>query len=87
MTRLIGKRALVTGGSRGIGAAIARQLEVQTSRGTVQADLSYSGAIYASVDAASVGLAVTPEHYTDLIAIGRLEGVRTGATLPGFGQR
>jgi proline racemase len=51
--------------------AIARQLEVQTSRGTVQADLSYSGAIYASVDAASVGLAVTPEHYTDLIAIGR----------------
>jgi proline racemase len=51
--------------------AITRGLEVQTSRGTVRADLSYSGAIYASVDAASVGLTVTPEHYTELIAIGR----------------
>ncbi|MHA6669311.1 proline racemase family protein [Homoserinimonas sp. A447] len=51
--------------------AIVRDIEVATSRGTVKADLSYSGAIYASVDAASVGLAVTPEHYTDLIAIGR----------------
>ena len=50
---------------------IARDVEVPTSRGTVRADLSYSGAIYASVSAASVGLAVTPEHYTDLIAIGR----------------
>ncbi len=29
MTRLIGKRALVTGGSRGIGAAIARRLAVE----------------------------------------------------------
>jgi len=51
--------------------AIARGLQLPTSRGTVQVDLSYSGAIYASVSAASVGLAVTPEHYTDLIAIGR----------------
>jgi len=51
--------------------AIRRGVEVQTSRGTVLADLSYSGAIYASVSAASVGLAVTPDHYTDLIAIGR----------------
>ncbi|MEX1079766.1 MAG: proline racemase family protein [Homoserinimonas sp.] len=50
---------------------IVRSIDVQTSRGTVQADLSYSGAIYASVSAASVGLSVTPEHYTDLIAIGR----------------
>ncbi len=50
---------------------IVRGIDVQTSRGTVQADLSYSGAIYATVPAASVGLAATPEHYTDLIAIGR----------------
>lgn len=50
---------------------IARDITVPTSRGTVQADLSYSGAIYASVAAASVGLAVTPEHYAELIAIGR----------------
>ncbi len=51
--------------------SIVRGIEVRTSRGTVRADLSYSGAIYASVSAASVGLAVTPEHYMELIAIGR----------------
>jgi proline racemase len=51
--------------------AIARGIEVETSRGTVHADFSYSGAIYVSVSAASVGLTVTPENYTDLIAIGR----------------
>jgi proline racemase len=51
--------------------AITRGVELQTSRGPVSVDLSYSGAIYASVSAASVGLAVTREHYTDLIAIGR----------------
>lgn len=50
---------------------IARDVEVATSRGVVRADLSYSGAIYASVDAASVGLSVTPDHYSELIAIGR----------------
>ena len=50
---------------------IARDVEVRTSRGIVRADLSYSGAIYASVDAAPVGLTVSPEHYTELIAIGR----------------
>lgn len=51
--------------------SIVRGIDVQTSLGTVQVDLSFSGAIYASVSAKSVGLAVTPEHYTDLIAIGR----------------
>ena len=50
---------------------IARGLEVETSRGTVHADLSYGGAIYASVVARDVGLTVDPEHYTDLIAVGR----------------
>lgn len=50
---------------------IARGVPVQTSRGEVRADLSFSGAIYASVRAADLGLAVDPEHYTELIALGR----------------
>ncbi|HET8617174.1 MAG TPA: proline racemase family protein [Actinomycetales bacterium] len=50
---------------------VARGVEVETGRGTVTADVSYGGAIYASVPASSVGLAVTPEHYGDLIALGR----------------
>lgn len=50
---------------------IATGLEVETSRGRVSVDVSFSGAIYASVSAASVGLQVRPENYTELIAIGR----------------
>lgn len=50
---------------------IAAELPVETSRGRVSVDLSYSGAIYASVNASSLGLAVTPENYPDLISIGR----------------
>jgi len=50
---------------------IAPQIEVPTKRGVVRAAVSYGGAIYAQVDAASVGLAVTPEHHLDLIALGR----------------
>ncbi|MEO6501600.1 MAG: proline racemase family protein [Jatrophihabitantaceae bacterium] len=50
---------------------IARQAPVSTSYGPVLADLSYGGAIYASVEAASVGLSVTAAHYSQLIAIGR----------------
>ncbi len=50
---------------------IARGVEVETSRGTVRADLSFSGAIYASVRAADLGLSVAAEHYTELIALGR----------------
>jgi proline racemase len=37
----------------------------------VRADLSYGGAIYASVAAEELGLKVAPEHYTELIAAGR----------------
>ncbi|WP_262286858.1 proline racemase family protein [Micromonospora sp. MA102] len=44
---------------------------VDTSRGPVCADISYGGAIYASVDAAVLGLSVDPEHYGDLLALGR----------------
>lgn len=51
--------------------AIARSVELITSRGPVSVGLSYSGAIYASLAARDVRLEVTPEHYVDLIAIGR----------------
>ena len=50
---------------------IATAVPLSTSRGAVLVDLSYSGAIYVSAPAAALGLAVTPEHYADLIAIGR----------------
>ncbi len=50
---------------------VARHVDVPTSRGAVVADISYGGALYASVAAADVGLSVTPAHYPELIAIGR----------------
>lgn len=50
---------------------VARDVEVTTRRGVVRADISFGGAFYASVDAASVGLSVTPSDYAELIAIGR----------------
>jgi proline racemase len=49
----------------------ARGLALPTSRGEVMVDVAYGGAFYASVPAAALGLSVTPEHYTDLVAIGR----------------
>jgi proline racemase len=50
---------------------VARAVEVTTSRGLVLADISYGGALYASVDASSIGLSVTPEHHDQLLAVGR----------------
>jgi proline racemase len=50
---------------------LARDVPVVTERGPVRVDVSYGGAIYASVAASSLGLAVTPENYVDLIAVGR----------------
>jgi proline racemase len=50
---------------------LGRGIPVETSRGKVLADLSYGGAIYASVRADSVGLSVKPENYADLLALGR----------------
>jgi proline racemase len=50
---------------------LARDVAVETPRGSVRVDVSYGGAIYASVAAARVGLRVTAEHYHELIAIGR----------------
>jgi proline racemase len=50
---------------------VAREVEVETRRGVVVADISYGGALYASVRASAVGLTVSPDHYSDLIAVGR----------------
>jgi proline racemase len=50
---------------------LAEGITVDTGHGPVTADVSYGGAIYASVDASAVGLAVTPRHYADLLALGR----------------
>jgi proline racemase len=50
---------------------VGRKVPVGTSEGEVLADLSYGGALYASVSAASVGLSVAPEHYARLRALGR----------------
>ncbi|MET7402597.1 proline racemase family protein [Dactylosporangium sp. NPDC005572] len=50
---------------------IATAVEVPTSRGVVLADVSYGGAMYAQVDAATVGLPVTPSAHQELIALGR----------------
>lgn len=50
---------------------LARGVPVDTPLGPTTADLSYGGAVYASVDATSLGLSVSPEHLGDLIAIGR----------------
>jgi proline racemase len=50
---------------------VARDVPVTTSRGEVTVTVAYGGAIYATLDAAQLGLAVTPEHLGDLIAVGR----------------
>jgi proline racemase len=49
----------------------AEGLEVATARGTVTADLAFGGAFYAFVEAASVGLEVTPAHVNGFIGLGR----------------
>jgi proline racemase len=50
---------------------VARDIPIRTTRGEVHADISYGGALYASVPASSLGLAVTPTNYAALTAIGR----------------
>jgi proline racemase len=57
---------------RNVGSyVIGRDIAVSTSRGDVRVDVSYGGAIYASLPAADVGLVVDADHYAELIAIGR----------------
>jgi proline racemase len=50
---------------------LATQIELQTSGGRVTADLSYGGAIYASVRATDLGLHVDPSDLSELIGLGR----------------
>ena len=50
---------------------IADRVPVSTSKGTLEVSISFGGAIYAQLDAASVGLSVDAEHVADIIAIGR----------------
>lgn len=50
---------------------VTRDVEVATRRGVLRADISFGGAFYASVDASSAGLSVTPSEYAELVAIGR----------------
>ncbi|MFE6685195.1 proline racemase family protein [Streptomyces sp. NPDC057743] len=50
---------------------LAERVTVATSRGDVVVDIGYGGAIYAQLNVAGLGLAITPAHYTDLIALGR----------------
>ncbi|HXZ99063.1 MAG TPA: proline racemase family protein [Candidatus Binatia bacterium] len=50
---------------------IAPGVDVSTPRGPIRAALSFGGAIYATVRAESLGLAVTPDRLGDLITIGR----------------
>ena len=46
-------------------------ISVDTSLGALTVDVSFGGAIYAQLDVAQIGLSVTPEHYGEMIAIGR----------------
>jgi proline racemase/trans-L-3-hydroxyproline dehydratase len=50
---------------------LARDVPLSTSRGHVAATVAYGGAIYACVDATAAGLSVDPEHYQELITLGR----------------
>jgi proline racemase len=50
---------------------IAESVRVETYRGAALADVSYGGAIYASVAARDLGLSVRPDDYSELIAAGR----------------
>ncbi len=44
---------------------------VKTSLGEMVVDISFGGAIYAHLDVAHIGISVTPEFYSQIIAIGR----------------
>ena len=50
---------------------LARGVEVDTARGRLAVDVSYGGAIYASLPAAAAGLAVEPARIGELTALGR----------------
>jgi proline racemase len=50
---------------------LARALGVETPGGAVEVDVSYGGAIYASLPAEAAGLAISPARLGELTALGR----------------
>ena len=60
---------------------VARNLEIETSRGPVRVDVSFGGAFYGSVDVRSIGLAVDRASLPALIALQR--ELRPGDRAPG----
>lgn len=50
---------------------LATAIPLSTSRGDVEVDLVFGGAVYATLAARSLGLEVTPQHTTELIRLGR----------------
>ncbi|MFC7404071.1 proline racemase family protein [Georgenia alba] len=50
----------------------ARDVRLDAPHGAVHVDVSYGGALFASVPASAFGLEVTPDRYSELIAAGRL---------------
>lgn len=49
----------------------ARGIEVDTPRGAAVVDISWGGAMYVSLRAGDVGLKISPEHYNEIIRVGR----------------
>lgn len=52
-------------------SVLARGVEISTSRGPVVVDVADGGAIYAHLEASSLGLSVEAHHLDELVAIGR----------------
>lgn len=50
---------------------LAKDVAVLTTRGELTVDITFGGAIYAQLDARSLGLSVVPEKVDEIIAIGR----------------
>ncbi|WP_164234845.1 proline racemase family protein [Microbacterium hydrocarbonoxydans] len=50
---------------------LAEDVPVSTSRGDLQVDIVFGGAIYAQIDARSAGLSVVPGQAGEIIALGR----------------
>jgi proline racemase len=46
-------------------------INLETSLGNLSVDVSFGGAIYAQLDVSQISLSVTPEFYSQIIAIGR----------------
>ncbi|MFG3257193.1 proline racemase family protein [Streptomyces sp. NPDC048172] len=49
--------------------ALARDVELSTTHGRTRVDVAYGGAFYAMVDAATLGLEVTPSHLPQLVRL------------------